>query len=57
MTRDKTYRNDLGLRETMIFSESSSTLPLDEFLLIQRHVNLDGKELIRMKRLICIGKS
>jgi hypothetical protein len=42
-------------RATMIFSEDSSTLPLDEFLLIQPHVNLDWKVLIRMKRLICIG--
>jgi hypothetical protein len=70
MTRDKTYRNDLGLRETicrlqskltdmqmqspewgtMIFLEDSSTLPHDEFLLIQRHVNLDWKVLIRIER-------
>jgi hypothetical protein len=49
VTRDKTYRNDLGLRAPMIFSEDSSTLPLDEFILIQRHANLDWKVLIRMK--------
>jgi hypothetical protein len=49
VTRDKTYRYDLGLRAPMIFSEDSSTLPLNEIILIQHHVHLDWKVLIRMK--------